>query len=93
MTTDFSKQVEILSDFWQSWKNEKKLDEFMEFNDIGLSLAWLLSEGLCEINKDGKKYIAESWELFLAVFGVEDTGFDSLGDIFAASGKSFDDWV
>jgi hypothetical protein len=92
MMTDFSKQVEILSDFWQSWRDDKRLADFFDFNDIGLPLAWLSSEGLCEINEDGKKYVAESWELFLATFGVDDKGFDNLGDVFAASGKTPDTW-
>ena len=92
MTTDFSKQLEILADFWTGWRDDEKLSEFFDFNDIGLPLAWCGFEGLCEINEDGKKYVAESWELLLAAFEVKDTGFDNIGDVFAASGKSSDSW-
>jgi hypothetical protein len=64
-----------------NFREDKNLSEFIEFNDIGLPLAYLASEGLCEISGDGKKYVAETWDLFLACFEVEDTGFTSLDQI------------
>jgi hypothetical protein len=82
MTTDFSKQVEILAQFYMSARDNSEVSDFIEFNDIGLPLAYLTAEGLCDISDDGKKYVAETWELFLASFGLQDTGFDSLDDIF-----------
>ena len=83
MTTDFSKQVDILGQLHIQYRDDDAgLKDFMEFNDIGLPLAYLTAEGLCEISDDGKKYVAETWELFLASFGVQDTGFDNLDDIF-----------
>jgi len=62
MMTDFSKQVEILGQFYMSARDNKEMSEFMEFNDIGLPLAYLASEGLCDISDDGKKYVAETWD-------------------------------
>jgi hypothetical protein len=82
MMTDFSKQVEILGQFYMSARDNKEMSEFIEFNDIGLPLAYLASEGLCDISDDGKKYVAETWDLLLVSLGVIDTGFDSLHDIF-----------
>jgi len=87
MTTDFSKKVEILGQFYINFRDDDELSDFIEFNDIGLPLAYLAEEGLCDINEDGKKYIAETWELFLASFGLQDTGFDSLDEILKLSGK------
>ncbi len=87
MTTDFSKQVEILGTFYIDYREESELKEFLEFNDIGLPLAWLNREGLCEINEDGKKYVAETWEMFLLAMGVEDEGFENLAEIFVKAGK------
>lgn len=84
MTTDFSKKVEILGDFYTQFRDREKMKEFIEFNDIGLPLAYLTAEGLCEVSEDGKKFIAETWELFLGIVGVEDTGFVHLTEIWAA---------
>jgi len=84
MTTDFSRKLEILGDFYKQFRDNEKMSEFIEFNDIGLPLAYLASEGLCDVSDDGKKYIAETWELMLATVGIEDTGFDHITEIWAA---------
>jgi hypothetical protein len=70
MTTDFSKKVEILGQFYIQFRDEGDMADFVEFNDIGLPLAYLAGEGLCEISDDGAKYIAETWDIFLLISGV-----------------------
>jgi len=83
MTTDFSKQVEILGQLHIQYRDDDvELKDFMEFNDLGLPLAYLASEGLCDISDDGKIYVAETWELFLTSIGVQDVGFEDLHDVF-----------
>ena len=63
------------------YQDTDSVRDFFEFNDIGIPLAYLASEGLCDISEDGKKYIAETWDLFLASLGVEDTGFEELDEV------------
>lgn len=87
MTTDFSNQINILGEFYINYREDSELKDFLEFNDIGLPLAYLSSEGLCDISDDGKKYVAESWEMFLLAMGITDEGFENLGEIFAKTGK------
>ena len=87
MTTDFSNQVNILGEFYINYREDSELKDFLEFNDIGLPLAYLASEGLCEISEDGKKYVAESWEMFLLAMGITDEGFENLEEVFAKAGK------
>jgi len=83
MTTDFSKQVEILGQLHIQYRDDDvELKDFMEFNHLGLPLAYLASEGLCDISDDGKIYVAETWELFLTSIGVQDVGFEDLHDVF-----------
>ena len=84
MTTDFSKKVDILGEFYFLYRDEDNIKEFIDFNDLGLPLAFLASEGLCDISDDGKKYVAETWEIFLSTLGIlQDEGFDSLDVIMA----------
>jgi hypothetical protein len=87
MVTDFSKKVEILGQFYIQYRDQKNLEDFIEYSDIGLPLAYLAAEGLCEISDDGAKYIAESWDLFLASLEIQDSGFDNLEEVFIASKK------
>ena len=82
MTTDFSKKVEILGQFYQNYKDDNVLADFMEFNDLGLPLAFLAAENLCQITDEGIPYIEETWMLFLAGLELEDTGFETLDQIF-----------
>ena len=76
--TDFSNIVDILGQLYIQYKQDSGFADFIDFNDIGLPLAYLSSEGLCEPSDDGKRYILETWELFLTSLNLEDTGFINL---------------
>ena len=83
MTTALSKKIDILGKFYENYKEDEELSDFIEFNDLGLPLAYLASEGLAQITDEGKKYILETWDLFLASLELEDTGFETLEEIFS----------
>jgi hypothetical protein len=86
--TDFSDVVKILGDLYINYKEDKELADFFEFNDLGMPLAYLASEGLAQPSEDGNKYILETWAIFLAGLNIEDTGFSSLDEVFkSAEGK------
>ena len=79
--TDFTNKIKILGAFYANYRDDDELEEFFDFNDIGGPLAYLTSEGLCEVSDDGKKYIAETWDVLLAFLGIEDIGFNSLDEL------------
>jgi hypothetical protein len=85
--TDFTKVCEILGTLYANYKHDEELIDFMDFNDLGLPLAYFASENLCEVSDDGARYIIETRQLFLASMDVEDTGWDSLDEMFAAKIK------
>jgi hypothetical protein len=87
MTTDFSKIRDILGQFYFNYRDDKELKYFIEFCDIGLPLAFLGSEGLCEINDDGNMYIAETWEMFLSALDIPDEGFDTLEQVLERANR------
>lgn len=87
MTTDFSKICNILAQFYLNYREDKELGYFLEFNDIGLPLAFLSAEGLCEVNDDGNKYVAETWEMFLSALDIPDEDFDTLEQVFERANK------
>lgn len=82
MTTDFSKQIEILGQFYQNYRDDENLADFFEFNDLGLPLAYFAAEGLCQVTDDGIGYISETWNLLMAALELEDTGFENLEQLF-----------
>jgi hypothetical protein len=79
--TDFSNICDILGDLYSNYKEDKNFGDFIEFNDLGLPLAYLASENLCEPSDDGIRYVTETWDLFLAGLKVKDEGFEDLDQL------------
>jgi hypothetical protein len=85
--TGFTSKCEILGHFWSSYRDEQDFKDFIEFNDLGLPLAYFVAENLCEVSDDGVRYINETFDLFIASLEIKDTGFTSLEDVFLAAGE------
>jgi len=84
--TDFTKVCEILGSLYSNYRDDEVLDGFMDFNDLGLPLAYLSAENLCQVSDDGARYIMETWNLFLQSLNLEDTGnWDSLDDLLGSA--------
>ena len=81
--TDFSSICDILGELYANYREDKHFKDFIEFNDLGLPLAYFVSQNLCEVSDDGARYIAETWEIFLAGLGMKDEGFENLEELFA----------
>lgn len=79
--TDFGKQCEILAEVWMNYRHDENFADFIEYNDIGLPLAYMLHEGLAIAEPRGNLYVTETFELLLEALGREDSGWDSLDDL------------
>jgi hypothetical protein len=82
IVTDFRNVCEILGKLYSVYKEDEEFKDFIEFNDLGLPLAYFVAENLCEVSDDGSRYITETWALFLAGLNLEDTGFSDLDEVF-----------
>jgi len=85
--TNFSSKCSILGQIWEDHREDKEFVDFVEYNDLGLPLAYLNSEGLAMPSSDGMRYIEETFELFLSSLNVKDTGFNDLNEVMAAASK------
>ena len=64
--TDFVTQCIILGELYENYKDEKDFKAFIEYNDLGLPLAYLTAQGLViEVSDDGRRYIADTFEMFI----------------------------
>jgi hypothetical protein len=79
--TSFDVRCEILSDLWLNHRRDDGLDDFIEYNDLGLPLAFLVSEELVTPSTRAIDMINETFVLLVAALETEDTGFDSLDDL------------
>jgi hypothetical protein len=81
MPTSFETRCEILSDLWLNYKADDEFKDFIVYNDLGLPLAYAISEGVVENTPPAENFINETFELLLAGLGIEDEGFENLDEM------------
>lgn len=85
--TEFDARASILSTLWLDYKTDKGFEDFLEYNDIGLPLAFAYTEGLIDFKNAGSMFVEETFDLLLATLDIEDTGFETLEEVLAAAAK------
>lgn len=83
--TAYEAQCDILADLWVEYKSEPEFKDFVEYNDLGLPLAYSIANGIVANTELAKSFIEETFVTLLGVLKIEDTGFDSLADVFIAA--------
>lgn len=82
MNTSTEKQAEILSDLWLNYRQDEEFADFVEYNDLGLPLAYAINAGIVPLTDRAREFVEETFALLLAGLDItEDTGFDSLDDL------------
>ena len=87
-TTPFSNKADILAEFWIDYKNDTQFEDFITYNDLGLPLAYAVSVGIVESTALSDNFINETFEMFLEILSLKDTGWEDLGEILAANAES-----
>ena len=73
MATPFSSKCKILGDLWLNFKNDEDFAPFISHNDMGLPLAFFISEGLVEPkHEDVETFINDTWDMFAAGLKLSD---------------------
>lgn len=83
--TSFEARCQILSDMWTGYRDQEGLEDFVSYNDLGLPLAFAVDEEIVKANKAGEVLINETFELLLQSLGIDDSGFDSIEDLFGVA--------
>lgn len=82
METTKEAKVSILADLWMDYRGEEQFKDFMEYNDLGLPLAYLISNGLVKANETAEAFVLEAFDVLLAGLNIkEDTGFETLDEL------------
>ena len=87
MATEFLSKCDILAELWLDYRSEQDFQDFVEYNDLGLPLAFAVSQQIIEPSPRANIYIEEAFELLLAALDMEDEGFDTLDDLLMNSNK------
>lgn len=84
MTNEMIK-VSILADLWMNYRDEEGLEDYIEYNDLGLPLAYAIATDIVSLSPRAAIYIEETFALLLESLEIEDTGFANLNEMFEAS--------
>lgn len=79
--TEFNNKCLILADLWLNYRDDEEFLDFCEYNDLGLPLAYLISNNIVENTPLAENFVNEAFDLLLAGLGIKDTGFELLDDI------------
>jgi len=86
MSVAFSDKCGILGQFWFEYREDEMLKDFIEYNDIGLPLAWFIATGVVTANPIADDYINETFDLFLSALELtekEIEGLETLNEVLA----------
>jgi hypothetical protein len=84
-TNHFSKKCEILADLWLNYKDDEQLQDFFEYNDIGIPLGYAIAEELAKPTEIGVRYVEETYALLLESLELPDVEFTDVEEMFAES--------
>ena len=78
-TNHFSNKCEILADLWLNHRANVDFEDFIEYNDIGLPLAYAFAEDLAKPTEIGIRFVEETYALLCEALELpDDIDWDSL---------------
>ncbi len=80
----FQNKITILSELWMNYRDDQELEDFINYNDLGLPLAYFLMNEIVLPTLQSAVYIDETYNLFIASLGVEDKEWESLDELLGS---------
>lgn len=69
----------VLAQLWINFREDEQFSTFIEYNDIGLPMAYFVAEGLVNgLTPLGEQYINESFDMFIKAMEITDEELQSL---------------
>ena len=81
----FENKVTILAELWMNYRDDEQLKDFIEYNDLGLPMAYFLMNELVLPTQQSEVYINETYNLLLASLGADDVEYESLDELLGAA--------
>ena len=64
-----------------TYRKDADFSDFIEYSDLGLPLAYAISNDVVKSTPMAQQFIEETFDLFLAGLEIQDEGFETLEDI------------
>lgn len=84
-STTYESMVSILSALWLDYRDTEAFEALFEYADLAFPLAFALEHGIVDTTERVEAIVREAYALLLDTVGVDDSGFDVLEDVLAAS--------
>ena len=79
---DIADKAGILGQLWIDYRDDENFSVFMEYNDIGLPLSYVVAEGLVPaLTPVGEDYINETIDMFFKLLEITEQEVDMLPKI------------
>jgi hypothetical protein len=88
MATNFSNKAGILADLWINFRDQEEFADFIEYNDIGLPLAYYIHTEIVLPTQQAEMYVEETFNLLCAALNLDlDGEYETLNEMFDKSIK------
>jgi hypothetical protein len=77
----FENKISILAELWMNYRDDEELQDFVEYNDLGLPLSYFLMNEIVLPTDQAEIYINETYDLLIASLTVEDKQWESLDEM------------
>ena len=77
----FQNKITILAELWMNYRDDEELQDFVEYNDLGLPLSYFLMNEIVLPTDQAEVYINETYDLLIASLTVEDKQWESLDEM------------
>lgn len=79
---DFADKTGILGQLWIDFRDDETFSAFMDYNDIGVPMAYYLAEGLVpSLTPLGEQYVEESLDMMFKLLNITEAEIDELDEI------------
>lgn len=77
-----SDKAGMLGQLWIEFREDPDFKNFVEYNDIGLPLAYMMAQGLVkETTPLGEQYVLETFDMLIGLLKVEEEELENLEEI------------
>jgi hypothetical protein len=80
-STSYTNKCSILAELWLNYRNDEEFQDFIEYNDLGLPLAYAIDNNIVKSTEMAQRFVEETFDLFVASLETEDAGFETLDEL------------
>jgi len=87
---DFADKTGAIGQLWIEFRNDEDFSAFMEYNDLGCPMGYMVAEGLIkELSPVGEDMINETFKMLIDLLEVTEEEIESLEDVSLGSILTF----